>query len=160
MYWQDATVQWGVARKPFVWKIESLSWKLPFCDLFQLTISLLGIFSNVTLQSVSESYKYQHCETGLGGFETESRSGWRAELFRYLKKIVLLYDSCDSVSRADLLFLSLLYSLDHWRQHSDTTIHTHTHTLNTRDFSSDFSQIKCFLFCWSRWDFDLSCLSC
>lgn len=42
-------------------------------------------------------------------------------VYGYFKRLVLLYDSRDSLSREDLLLPSLLHSQDHWRAGAEPT---------------------------------------
>lgn len=42
-------------------------------------------------------------------------------VYGYFKRLVLLYDSRDSLSRDDLLLPSLLHSQDHWRAGAEPT---------------------------------------
>lgn len=76
-------------------------------------------------------------------------------VYGYFKRLVLLCDSRDSLSRDDLLFPSLLHSQDHWRAGAEPTQwdnHPHRHSYNSLDFYRDFFKKKCCLSHLSSWD--------
>lgn len=91
-----------------------------------LTFSLfeISLSSNASPQSLaSKSYKYQDFEFGFGRLVTATALAgdvMHASVYGYFKRLVLLYDSRDSL-RDDLLFPSLLHSQDHWRAGAEPT---------------------------------------